>query len=187
METIEDIISEMRDWDRHSYVDGNAHELLVEFADRIEVAAQKLKNETRCFPNMALRCTTTRIRSGASHSLYARRSKRRSGKMETVEDIIKEIRQIAHNISVADEKTLSMFRPVAALARISNRIDAAYKRDMQSMVEAGERDMRTAMDEVARLCAALYSDEDFGKLLKDRDTYIVELLKKVKDEECTDF
>jgi len=63
--------------------------------------------------------------------------------METVNDIIREMREgvIANGWF---ERTLKEF---------ADRLDAAYKRDMQAMVDAGEIDMRTAMGEVERLSA----------------------------------
>lgn len=71
--------------------------------------------------------------------------------METVNDIIKEMREVAHNISVANERTLFLFRPVAALHSIADRLGAAHKREIKSIVDANEIAMKTAMDEVAKL------------------------------------
>lgn len=48
METIEDILREMRDWYYHSNVDGNAHELIVGLADRIEAAHKRNVQKSRC-------------------------------------------------------------------------------------------------------------------------------------------
>jgi len=63
--------------------------------------------------------------------------------METVNDIIREMREgvVANGWF---ERTLKEF---------ADRLDAAYKRDLQAMCDAGEIDMRTAMGEVERLRA----------------------------------
>lgn len=59
--------------------------------------------------------------------------------METVNDIIRELREYS------DRGRGREWMPLA------DRLDAAYKRDLQSIVDAGEIDMRTAMDEIAKL------------------------------------
>lgn len=63
--------------------------------------------------------------------------------METINDIIREMR------AWADLERHRMERKHVAL--FADRIDAAYKRDLQAMVDAGEIDMKTAMCEVERL------------------------------------
>ena len=59
---------------------------------------------------------------------------------ETVDDIERELREYGDRPP-----------PMRAWIDLADRIDAAYKRDLQAMVDAGEIDMRTAMGEVERL------------------------------------
>lgn len=105
--------------------------------------------------------------------------------METVNDIIREMRGTRPDCDDCLSNHTCEY-----LIRFANRLDAAYKRDLQAMVDAGDIDMRTATDEVARLRAALYSDGDFGRLLKERDIAIERLkaaLKPVQDAHIPDF
>lgn len=64
--------------------------------------------------------------------------------METVNDIIKEMKNwdFHSHLDGCGHAELSCY---------ADRLDAAYKRDLKSIVDAGEIDMRTAMDEVTRL------------------------------------
>lgn len=70
--------------------------------------------------------------------------------METVEDIVKETRE--HHILTTAPCACWVMRK-EELIELCDRLDAAYKRDLQAMVDAGEIDMRTAMGEVERLRA----------------------------------
>lgn len=70
--------------------------------------------------------------------------------METVEDIVKETRE--HHILTTAPCACWVMRK-EELIELCDRIDAAYKRDLQAMCDAGEIDMRTAMGEVERLRA----------------------------------
>ena len=58
---------------------------------------------------------------------------------EIVEDIVREMREVARNAHNAN------------MAWFADRIDAAYKRDIQTMVDAGVDDMQTAKDEATKL------------------------------------
>ena len=69
--------------------------------------------------------------------------------METVNDILREMRAYAKKSEI-DGGLIDVWD---WLREFADRIDAAYKRDLQAMVEAGEIDMRTAMGEVERLRA----------------------------------
>lgn len=71
-----------------------------------------------------------------------------SKNMGTVEDIIKEMREVAKAYFAGGNGSASVYEMLSSYA---DRMDAAYKRDLQSMVDAGEIDMRTAMDEVTKL------------------------------------
>lgn len=69
--------------------------------------------------------------------------------MENVEDILREMRAYAKKSEI-DGGLIDVWD---WLPEFADRIDAAYKRDMQAMVDAGEIDMKTAMGEVERLRA----------------------------------
>lgn len=56
MTTIEDILREMRDWDSHSHVDCNAHELIAGFADSIEAAYKRDVQNMHDEMNSVLEC-----------------------------------------------------------------------------------------------------------------------------------
>lgn len=92
--------------------------------------------------------------------------------METVDDIIKEIRFAANMPNCVDRNEA---------LNLADRLDAAYRRDTKAVVDANEIAMRTAMGEVAKLRAALYSDGDFGRSLKERDIEIERLKAVLKD------
>lgn len=125
---------------------------------------------------------------------------------ETVEDILAEMRDMGMTGCRFGSSSIMDF---------ADRIDAAYKRDLQSMCDAGEIDMRTAMGEVERLKSeniSLYdrlnqktNELESVKEMRKRNIHsacmkfkenarlksdIAELLKclqKVYDEECTDY
>ena len=61
--------------------------------------------------------------------------------METVEDILREMYE-------RDDECGNGW-----LEHFADRLDAAYKRDLKAMCDAGEIDMKTAMGEVERLRA----------------------------------
>lgn len=69
--------------------------------------------------------------------------------MENVNDIVREMRAYAKKSEI-DGGLIDVWD---WLPEFADRIDAAYKRDLQAMVDAGEIDMRTAMGEVERLRA----------------------------------
>lgn len=69
--------------------------------------------------------------------------------METVNDILREMRAYAKKTEI-DGGLIDVWD---WLPEFADRLDAAYKRDLQAMVDAGEIDMRTAMGEVERLRA----------------------------------
>lgn len=59
METVEDIINEMRDWDCHSHLDGAGHAELGIYADRLETAYHRevnrlLKIDNSCVAQCAV-------------------------------------------------------------------------------------------------------------------------------------
>lgn len=58
--------------------------------------------------------------------------------METVKNIVEEMRFVALRYLEDGNDSASVFEILSSYA---DRLDAAYKRDMQSMVETGERDM----------------------------------------------
>ena len=70
--------------------------------------------------------------------------------METVNDIVNEPRE--HHILTTAPCACWVMRK-EELIELCDRLEAAYKRDLQAMVDAGEIDMRTAMGEVERLRA----------------------------------
>ena len=65
--------------------------------------------------------------------------------METVEDILREMKETARMYLAGGNDSTSVFE---LLSVYHDRLDAAYKRDLQAMTDAGEINMRTAMDEV---------------------------------------
>ena len=74
--------------------------------------------------------------------------------METVEDIVRDILSRAQVAGRQDGDATVHHSAVAAMLHdLADRLDAAYKRDLQSIVDAGEIDMKTAMGEVERLSA----------------------------------
>lgn len=72
--------------------------------------------------------------------------------METVNDIIRDVIERAEIALRQDGDATVHHSAIGHMLRgFAVRLDAAYKRDLQAMVTAGECDMRTAMDEVTRL------------------------------------
>ena len=67
--------------------------------------------------------------------------------METFNDITREMRAYAKKSEI-DGGPIDVWD---WLREFADRLDEAYKRDMQSIVEANETAMKTATDEVARL------------------------------------
>ena len=88
---------------------------------------------------------------------------------ETIEDIVAEIRRVAHNVAVADANTINGWRPAAFLSMLADRIEAAHKREtadekrISDAVVQSLRDKKLEMageiaakdNEIARLRAAL--------------------------------
>lgn len=58
--------------------------------------------------------------------------------MEMVKNIVEEMRYVAESYLAGGNDSTAVFELLSTYAA---RLDAAYKRDLQSMVEAGERDM----------------------------------------------
>lgn len=54
---------------------------------------------------------------------------------ETVEDIVREILKVAHNVAISNKETLSQWRPAAFLRSVADRIEAAYKREVEKLRE----------------------------------------------------
>ena len=67
---------------------------------------------------------------------------------EAIEGILREMQETARQYLVGGNDSTSVFE---ILSTYHDRLKAAYRRDLQSMVDAGDIDMQTATDEVAKL------------------------------------
>lgn len=100
--------------------------------------------------------------------------------METVNDIVKETRE--HHILTTAPCACWVMRK-KELIELCDRLEAAYKRDLQAMCDAGEIDMRTAMGEVERLRA---ENERLKAALKPIIDFRPEIVGNHGEEEAWD-
>lgn len=62
--------------------------------------------------------------------------------MENIVDILREVRKVAHNVSVANNETRAGWRPAAYLSTLADRVERAYSHALAIMAEAWAVDRR---------------------------------------------